>query len=332
MGGLIPMSRSRIGAAVLALVLALQTGSGVRAAEPDKYLPGDTEQLVTINFRQILDSALVKKFGLDMLRDLIKSEENVSEVLKDLGLDPFKDLEKLQIAGPADVEGDKALMILSGKFDVEKFKTAGEKAAKDHGEVVKIHKITVKEDPFLVYEVNLPDAGQTIFVSVVDKTTILGASAKDYLIDALKTKGKKQEIKSAAFKDLLGKVDEQQSVSMVAVTKDLAKAVKNAGLPETIGASLDKIEVIAGGITLTNEVKLEFALGTKKAQDAKDLNNTINNGLNAAIGLLGLAAGGNAQLEPVLDMLKTVKSTAKDKVVTIKGKIDAEMIDKIRKQ
>src|SRR5262249_20125311 len=114
--------------------------------------------------------------------------------------------------------------------------------------------------------------------------------------------------------------------------KDLAKAVKHAGRPEAVGASLDKIEVIAGGVTLTNEVKLEFALGTKKAQDAKDLNNTINNGLNAAIGLLGLAAGGNAQLEPVLDMLKTVKSTAKDKVVTIKGKIDAEMIDKIRKQ
>src|SRR5262245_44856070 len=125
MGGLIPMSRFRIGAAVLALVVALQTGSGARAAEPDKFLPSDTEQLVTINFRQILDSALVKKVGLDMLRDLLKSEETVSEVLKDLGLDPFKDLEKLQIAGPADVEGDKALMILSGKFDVDKFKAAG---------------------------------------------------------------------------------------------------------------------------------------------------------------------------------------------------------------
>src|SRR5882724_9984461 len=122
MGGLIPMSRSRIGAALLALVLALQTGASLRAAEPDKYLPGDTEQLFTINFRQILDSALVKKVGIDMLRDLLKSEENVSEVLKDLGLDPFKDLEKLQVAGPADVEGEKALMILTGKFDVEKFK------------------------------------------------------------------------------------------------------------------------------------------------------------------------------------------------------------------
>jgi len=329
------MTRSHLGAALLALVLALQTGAGARAAEPDKYLPADTEQLVTFNFRQILDSALVKKIGTDTIRDLLKSDENVSEVLKDLGLDPLKDIEKLHIASPADVEGERVLMVLNGKFDVEKFKAAGEKAAKDHGEIVKVHKIAnPKEDPFLVYEVNLPDAGQTLFVSVVDKNTILGSSAKDYLIDALKTKGKKQEIKSKAFKDLLEKVDEQQSMSMIAVTKDLSKAFKNSGIPgvEAVTPTLDKIEAIAGGIALTNEVKLEFAISTKKAADAKDLNGTINNGLNAAIGLLGLAGGMNPQLEPLLDMLKTVKSTAKDNVVTIKGKIDADLIEKIRKQ
>src|SRR5438128_1012730 len=36
-----------------------------RAAEVDKLLPNDTEILVTINVRQILDSPLVKKYALD---------------------------------------------------------------------------------------------------------------------------------------------------------------------------------------------------------------------------------------------------------------------------
>src|SRR5579859_3875269 len=74
------------------LTLALLAHPGVRAADVDTYLPADTESYLSINIRQILDSPLVKKAALGQLREALKSEDQVNDVLKDLGFDPFKDL------------------------------------------------------------------------------------------------------------------------------------------------------------------------------------------------------------------------------------------------
>ena len=66
-----------------------------RAAEVDPYLPDDTEVLVTVNVRQVLDSPLVKKSTLEKLREALKDIDMAEDVLKDLGFDPFKDLDRV---------------------------------------------------------------------------------------------------------------------------------------------------------------------------------------------------------------------------------------------
>src|SRR6516165_1850557 len=78
--------------ALLALVLP------ARAAEPDKYLPNDTEAIVVLNVKQILDSPLVKKHLAEKIRDEIKNNAEVSKVLEALGFDPLKDLSSITIA------------------------------------------------------------------------------------------------------------------------------------------------------------------------------------------------------------------------------------------
>src|SRR5439155_24882163 len=101
----------------------------------DRYLPADTEVVVTWNVRQVLGSQLVKKNGLEQLRDLIKSQEEVEALLKELNLDPLKDIDKVLVAAPASGEQDKGLVIVHGRFNLDKFKARADKAAKDNKEI-----------------------------------------------------------------------------------------------------------------------------------------------------------------------------------------------------
>src|SRR5262245_60147702 len=109
--------RARAGLVVLALLAA---GTPARAAELDPYLPADTETFVSINVRQLLDSSLVKKFGLGPARNALKGLDEVEGVLKDLDFDPFKDLDRLVLATPSGKETDRGLIVAYGKFNLAK--------------------------------------------------------------------------------------------------------------------------------------------------------------------------------------------------------------------
>src|SRR5438105_4660189 len=91
-----------------------------RAGEVDKYLPEDTEVLVSVNVRQIVDSDLFKKYALEQARAALKDQEDVQDVLKELGLDPFKDLDRVLVAKPSGGEQDRGLVIAYGRFDLDR--------------------------------------------------------------------------------------------------------------------------------------------------------------------------------------------------------------------
>src|SRR5262245_24074979 len=106
----------------LALALSLCTGF-TQAGEISPYLPADTEVYFYLNSRQILNSALVKQIGENTIRELMKSQQELTEVLKDLGLDPLVDIDRIVVAAPMLGEQDKGLSIIQGRFDLEKFHT-----------------------------------------------------------------------------------------------------------------------------------------------------------------------------------------------------------------
>src|SRR5215472_13897412 len=57
------------------LFIGLMAAGSARAAEPDKLLPDDSEYIITLNIRQLLDSALTKKYGLPKIQELLKSDQ-----------------------------------------------------------------------------------------------------------------------------------------------------------------------------------------------------------------------------------------------------------------
>jgi hypothetical protein len=319
------MVRFRISWLGVLLILAL-VALPARAGDIDRYLPDDTETVVTVNVRAFLDSGLMKKIGLDNAKEALKSMDEVGEVLKDLGFDPFKDLDVVITSSPITSDQDKGLIIAHGKFDLDKFKKKAEEAAKDHGDIVKVHKSGTNQ----IYEVKMSAEGvdTTLFVALAAKDTLLASPGKDYVVDALKRTGnaKHAGLKNKHIQALVEKMDAKQSLSLVTTGEYLSKL---DFLDANQKAMLANCDAVTGGLTVTDEIKLEIGFTTKTADDAKNLTKEINDNLNRGLGVLALLAGGQKELAPLMDFLKSVKATAKDKAVLIKGSISAEALDNL---
>ena len=312
-----------LGLALTASPLLAQNEAPRRGIDP--FLPPDTEIISTVNFKQIFDSNLFKKYMLEEAREALKNAAMVKDILDDLGFDPFKDLDKVISAGPGGSETDKGLIIVHGRFNVEKFKAKAEDAAKSNSDNLKVHKINDGKNT--LYEVTV-DPVPTLWVALASKTTLLVSPGKDYVVDALKRVDKPVRLQNKDFQSLLEKMDNRQSVSLAAV----GKAVAKADLPEAVKEAFENIDAIGGGLTIGEDINFELVGNAKTAKDAKDINDKISAGLNFGLGLLGIAAGQNKELAPLVDIAKTVRSSARDKTVTIKAAISAELIEKARRK
>jgi len=313
----------------LFLVLAvLALAMPASAAEVNKYLPEDTEILVSLNIKQILASPVLKQIGLEQIKDALNSVEEINSVLKDLGFDPLKDLDGVLISSPGGNDQDKGLIIIQGQFDLAKFKAKGEQAAKDFAENLKIHKVADGVGgTFIVYEATIQDQ-PSLFVALANKTTILASPGKDYVVDALKKEAapNKPVLKSKEFQALLEKIDGNQSLYVAGLGSAFAKG----NLPEGIVRdALLKVDAIGGGITVTKDINLEVVVGAKTMMDAKDINKTINEGLTQGATILGLLALQEKKLAPVVDIVRTIRCSTKEKGVTLKAQLTEEALKKL---
>src|SRR4051794_3125270 len=102
-----PSTRSLVRLAVpfLALLLA----APARAGDIDRYLPDDSEVVITVNVKGLLDAPVVKNNLLPQLKAFLEDEE-VRGILKDLNFDPLKDLHKVIVAGPGGNDADRSLV------------------------------------------------------------------------------------------------------------------------------------------------------------------------------------------------------------------------------
>jgi hypothetical protein len=324
--------RMRVAAILLTTLLAAVPG---RTAEIDPYVPPDTETVVNVNVRQILDSPLIKKHALEFAQESLRGNDQIQDILKDLGFDPFKDLDRVILATPGGTDKDRGLIIVHGRFDLAKFKAKGEQVAKEQSENLKIHKVLGGKH--VLYEVNVPESDEPLFVALASQDTLLVSPGKDYVVDALKKTGKlakpaKLALKNTDFQALLEKVDDRQSLSMAAVKNP---AVKDAlgSLPGDVKDMLDKIQAVGGGLTLSDEIKLELVVTAKNAGEAKDLRDSANAGLTLITALLGgLNKDAKPQIEFVLEVVKSLRVSNKGKAVVVKGRISSDLIEEALKK
>src|SRR5262249_18000187 len=157
---------------------------------------------------------------------------------------------------------------------------------KDQGDVLKIHKVADGlGGQYLIYEVNIPDQDVPLFVALANKNTLLASPGKDYVVEGLKrSKGQAMAaLKNKDFQALLEKMDPPQSLSLAVVGSALNKADFLQGLAQGL---LDSVDAIGGGITIDEDVKLEFVGSLKTVNDARDAQKQIKNGINQGLAIL----------------------------------------------
>jgi hypothetical protein len=303
----------RLLAGVLVVTGAL-VASMAQAAESNKYLPNSAEGVVVINVKQLLEAPLVKN-NLDTLKAMLTSAGDAQKILDEIGFDPFQDVETVTIA--IDESPNKPLILVQGKFDMAKIQTKAESAAKENSDVLTIG----KAGGHTIYEVKAPEQNETMYVGLVDGTTVAASPNKDYVVEVLDKKdGKKKAEMKKELKALLAKADSKQTISIVSLGGPLAAT----GQPTAA-----KVASIVGGINISDEVKVELVLNTKNADDAKSLEGELKDGIDQVKALVDLTANQNKDLKPLVEAVDTLKVSSQGTAVTIKGELTKEVIKKL---
>ena len=309
----------------VALVLALAVGSfAISYAQESRQeafkvqLPADTQALIHLNFRAMIDSPLAKKMGIEKKSEIIKALDFDVEFIAEIGFDPLKDIDSITIAAPGGGDMEKGLIIVAGKFKADKLLAKLNEEAKNNNNKVKTHKAGDKTI-FEVKEFNFSQ--QVPIFYMIASNTILASTQKEYLEKAFANSGSKLANKD--FSALVEKLDPDLAISMVAVSS----AFPSKAIPEPYKAIIEGIDSIIGGIGVDEDVSLKINVFTKDEDSAKKLKETLDQGMAQALGFLGLMAAQEKELTPVLEFVKSMKTSSKEKMMSLEGKLPGKMIE-----
>jgi hypothetical protein len=288
------------------------------AAEAEKYFPAETQAVVTVNVRQILGSALLQS-QLDRIRRELNRNTRVRETLGSLGFDPLKDLDGLYLAGASVRSAEKAVLVLTGRFDVARFRAKAEEVAKTKDGLLRIH----VERGQTIYETNLPGQSKPLFATVLDQTTIVASFDKSYVVDSLDVQtGKKRPALREEMRQLLGKVPPGQSIALAGLGAALME-----GLTEP-----DRVRHLIGGIRIGDDIRTEFTIQAKDPAAATDLARLLREALDQGKNFLTLIAMSQPDLAPLIGVIDTLKVTSESSDVDLRGVVTRKYLDELKRQ
>ncbi len=325
------MRLSRLGlAAVFAATLAAVTAPGARAAEADKLLPAESDTVVYVNFKQIVEADVVKKYAIDQIKQALAGQD-AKKLLEDMGLDPMKDIEKVWVGMSGSGEDTKALVVIHGKFEPEKLFKAAEATTKKDGDKFSM----VKDGNTTMFKYQ-PEQGNPVYGTVANETTVIAATDKKIIATALKAAEgtKKAPIKPELTELIKGFDEKTTSMFAVALVKGKFENQKLGGgmLPIDLSGlekSLPKTDTMSVVVKVSADINLEIVLGMADEDAAEDMAGAIAKLIKDLGAFVPALVAFEPKAKPLGDVIKTVTSDTKKKNVTIKGKITGDIIGKL---
>lgn len=319
----------------VACVLALMgcwclSAAPAMAGVSDKLLPDETEMVVGVNVRSMLDSEVIKKNVLEDLKKQIK-EGPASELLGRFGLDPLKDIDSVIIAiGAIKVDAEAGrprgeannLMLLKGRYDHEKIKSALEELQKETPDAVK----TSEHAKVVIYETKQGE--RPFFAAFLDKGLLAASDSKDYIVEAIdKHQGtKKTQLKSKDVAAAITRADEKQTIWMaMSMPEAVKELMKNA--PQ--GAELsDKLEAMTLAVTMKDNILIQYDMHCTDKSGVDEVKKVVETTKANLENFAGLFEGIGPTLK---EILTEVRISSKDKVVTIRLEMNPELAEKFFK-
>jgi len=325
------MLRQFMLAAVVAVSVSVAMPTQSRAAEIDNLLPAETEGVMFFNFRQMLDSKLMKDFAIGQVKQMLEGND-AKQMLEKMGLDPFKDVERASVGfWGKDAQDMNAVIVVRGMFNEEKMFATVKEQVKNNGDKIAI----VEEGDFTFVKFVNENNPKPFFAGFLDKSTIVGANDKKQLATIMKAgqKNAKPAIKKE-LASLLLKQDEKATMYMCGLTEGrLDNLPANINIPgvdgQKLSAQLAKMTNFAVTLKVTDEVSLEIAMGMKTTEAADDFGDTLSQLVGTAKQFLPFLSMNQPNMKALVDdVSKSLKSKVKDKDVSMSVKLSGESIGK----
>jgi hypothetical protein len=315
----------------LALTLALCQLAAAQSVAA-KYLPADTEVMFTINFEQILNSEIAQNHPqlVQHARDLLDKklqETGTDQYLQKAGVDLFRDVRRLTVAGPGSKDADKVVVLIQGKFNAEKLKsTALDAAAANRGAI----KITTLENQ-TVYEVAQP-TGKTVYVVPIGDEYLVASPSRAVFAATVAQVRSGKATEAPTFKTLLETGADKQSLGLLATgaaLTRLSEAVPNPN--EMVAVYLKSVTGVNLGVTLTRDVQFQLGVSTADKETAEQFAKMGNALLIGARGMLQQKANDEVKLAPAVEVAQTLRIVTQDNSVMLRGEIGHDTIGKLLK-
>lgn len=290
-----------------------------RGAEVEKYVPNATDALVAVNVKLLLDAPLVKN-NLEKIKPALKADAEMQKTFDDLGLDPFKDVESVVFAVPPGGDFDRGLIVIQGKFNLDKIHSKADQVVKDQGDKLSFEKL----GQVRLYKVTPSPTEDARYAALLDDNFLVASKNRDLVEEAIEKKqGKKKQDLKKELTQLIAKADPKQGIQIIALEGTL-----NSGQ----GRSLEGLgKALTGGVTLAEDVKFDFVLATKDDKAATKVADALDQGLGQVKVVITGVALQDKRLAPVIDILNSFKSDASGANVTLKGQVTKEVIEKLEK-
>ena len=325
----------RMFSASMVLSLAAFIASPAGAVDP-KLLPGDTEVVVTLNLKQMLDSEVAKQYKelLDQGRAFIEAElekqKNTNPALKYLekaGFDLMRDLHSVTVASNGSKDVEAGFLVVEGKFNVAKINTVAEDAARENAELLKVTRMGSVN----VIEFTPPGGEKRFYVALINDKTLVATASHDALKDAIS--GTPRKGLNANFKSLLKTTSSKQSFSFAASGVAIAKMLENAPIPNADAAMgmIKNIDGISAALTLGKDIQFQLGVNSKDEETAKQMVGMGNFGLLAARTAVANKAKEDEKFQPLVDIAKTLRITSEGNNVVLRGEVTLENLEKLIK-
>jgi hypothetical protein len=280
-------------------------------AEADALIPEDTEVLLKANLRQIVDSALFRKFLPDIFR-LGRQSADLRRFLGAAGINPLHDLDSITLASVG-TNKFRALVVVRGHFDPDKINAALEAWTDNGWKVRRRDKQIIFENtsnPYPVYT-TVPNRG--CLVISTDETNLLQ--------DIQNTEKAKL---NSDLKAALDKIGGSESLWVAAVvTDEIKKAMQNNPQAQQFA---DKLQALTATLNITENIHLNVQIHTTDAKVANQLQ-TVVEGLK---GLVEMFAQGNKEAGPELtEIARGIQVGIAGTTVAIDVKVSEDQLQKL---
>jgi hypothetical protein len=291
-------------------------------AEADPLTPPDTEVLVHVNVRQLLDTPVVKKHALNPFKMLVQQREELQQTLAIAGIDPFRDVATITLSLSGNLIGKaEVLSIVRGNFDPVKVQLASEAYARKYPGRLKALR---GEGPPL-YEIALD--GKPLFAALAGKDILVVSTSKEHTLAAVRRAGQRAEAINPALQSALDRLTGADSVWMaMVVTAQLKEAMKG---DEGVKSFADAMQCVTGRLELADDALMTFDIHASNPQAATQIKAKLDE-VTPLLGFLG--AGKDQGARVVKEVIGNIKIATEKNDVSIRLLLTNTQLEKAGKK